>query len=817
MAERHALHRIERARFDSLESGEIELTHDWMSAARPPLEGVGKGMRFRTLVRASANVYARRAGFCIDDRDRITFALDIQRLSELSLADKGLYVCGDFNGWSEGLNKPEWRLRTMQLDGWTCLGLTMPAAEFLVNGGARFKFASGEGHWFEVPWEAPNLDRDEAGNRNHRVTPHKTGRHLFKFTLTTPACLSNDNRIRWKDRPGAEHVHDVWPGEFFFAMKTDAPLGAIVEDKRTTFRLFAPRARTAEVAVFPEAGGVAKATWKPMRREEDGCWSREYEGNLHGFYYYYRLTGPKNAFSSFDPDFLIVDPWALALADTKGPGIIIDRQRYQPGNRPVFATPAWQDLVIAEAHVRDLVQLAPVTMGQIERRGFTGLRRWVEHRDFHLARLGVNAVELQPVQEFDNKTPEEYHWGYMTVNFFAPESSYAMDPANASQIDEFRELVDAFHRRGQAVILDVVYNHCGEPNNLHGIDKLLYFECSESGELSNWSGCGNDTRCASAMMRRLIIESCTHFLLFYNVDGFRFDLAELIGVPALRAIEHALKQIKPSVILISEPWSFRGHIAGALQPSGWASWNDGYRNFVREYVWGRGQREGLEYFLKGSPWYFARFPAQTVNYTESHDDRTWIDVITERADGNGFRPTVDDIMRSHLMFALLFMSIGIPMVSAGQDFLRSKHGVNNTYLRGDLNALDYKRLYRHASTHSYVAHWIRFRRSERFGRLLRLFSRPTDSYFHFRWGKDSAFAVVLNADGSLGRERILFAANPHGEDTTIELDPADAALNWQQRCDIERFLEADCMRPRLAVSQTLWIPGMQCALWTAEA
>src|SRR5207248_6214987 len=186
-----------------------------------------------------------------------------------------------------------------------------------------------------------------------------------------------------------------------------------------------------------------------------------------------------------------------------------------------------------------------------------------------------------------------------------------------------------------------------------------------------------------AMARRLIVDSCLHYLETFGVDGFRFDLAELLGVDVLRDVEAALKRAKPDVILIAEPWSFRGHIAGALRDTGWASWNDGYRKFLREYLRANGPAERMEYFLRGSPWYFAKWPAQTINYTEAHDDRTWIDDITEHADFNGFAPTSNDRQRTHLMAALLFMSLGVPMLAAGQDFLRSKGGANNTYQRGD--------------------------------------------------------------------------------------------------------------------------------------
>jgi len=452
-----------------------------------------------------------------------------------------------------------------------------------------------------------------------------------------------------------------------------------------------------------------------------------------------------------------------------------------------------------------------------ERRGFTGLRKWVESPEFYLHQLGVNAVELQPVQEFDSQTREEYHWGYMTCNFFAPASGYAMDPARASGVREFQELVAAFHRRGMAVLLDVVYNHVGVPAHLMAVDKLYYFETDTAGQLSNWSGCGNDIRARSAMSTRLIIDSLVHFVEVYGVDGFRFDLADLLGLEVLKEIEVALKRVKPDVILIAEPWSFRGHIGGALRDTGWASWNDGYRNFIREFVRGGGTRESYEYYLKGSPWHYAKWPAQTVNYTESHDDQTWIDVITENPGNNGHSPTANDRRRTHLMAAILFSSIGIPMIAAGQDFLRSKHGVNNTYLRGDLNALDYRRIYRFPASHAYFADWIAFRRSDA-GKLLRLYSRPADTYFAFLFAPDStAAATVYNADRSLGPQRLLFAVNPTLADALIPIGAGLAGLRWRQLADQERFFTPGSKRFAEPVEAELFIAALGCGLWIEES
>jgi pullulanase/glycogen debranching enzyme len=368
-----------------------------------------------------------------------------------------------------------------------------------------------------------------------------------------------------------------------------------------------------------------------------------------------------------------------------------------------------------------------------------------------------------------------------------------------------------------AVVLDVVFNHVGEPAHLMAVDRLYYFEQDAEGKLANWSGCGNDLRARSAMAKRLIIDSCLHLIEAFGIDGFRFDLAELIGVDVLREIETALKRVKPGVILIAEPWSFRGHIVGVMRDTGWTSWNDGYRDFMREYVRGNGAPARMEYFLKGSPWYFAKWPAQTVNYTESHDDRAWLDVISENPNFDGFVPTSRDRRRTHLMAALLFMSIGVPMIAAGQDFLRSKHGVNNTYQRGDLNALDYRRLYRYLGTHTYFADWIAFRTSER-GRVLRHFARASDGFFQFFFLQNSnALAAIYNADLSQGNTRLLFGVNPTEADAFINIGDATAELPWRQLANHERFFAANGPGATEPVESELFVPSLGCGLWICDS
>ena len=269
--------------------------------------------------------------------------------------------------------------------------------------------------------------------------------------------------------------------------------------------------------------------------------------------------------SHFDSSFEVMDPYAKACLGYRGIGVTLHRTYAQCA---ALRGTCRHDLVITEAMCH---RHAPADLSEQERKGYSGLRKWLKAEGSYIKEMGVNAVELQPIQEFDNRHPDEYHWGYMTVNYFAPESSYALKPELASQVDEFRGLVQDFHDEGIAVILDVVYNHVGEPNHLLFIDKYYYFHLDDANDLVNWSGCGNDLRCNTPMGRRLIIESLKHLIEVYDVDGFRFDLAELIGIEVLREIEQELKQIKPSIILIAEPWSFRGHIQDELRETGFAS------------------------------------------------------------------------------------------------------------------------------------------------------------------------------------------------------------------------------------------------------
>ena len=805
--------RLVRAWLDSLSSGIVEFDRNWESSI-PPVVALSGTVEVTSFKMAPHLESAKTRRYFLKDPETFAFALPLKRSGGINRAEDHVYVAGPFNGWQKAVGDEEWRMNLAELDGEEVFLWTGPKEKVLKDGEVLFKFVTGENQWLLPADDAPNCVRDEKGFVNRVIETNKTGAHLWRFELAASLDLAG----AWTVAAGADVASGYLPlppGDFFFDLGTDLPLGALVSAKATTFRIFAPRAESVTLHLCHDLAARKTADTFSLSRRGDphgaaGVWEVELDRNLHGWFYWYSIIGA-GGYGKVSSKTEILDPYALAAVDRGGPGIVLDRNWVGRADTE-FKTPAWQDLVIVEAHVRDMAAKAPSGAGASERRGFTGLRRWVESPDFYLHHLGVNCVELQPVQEFDNKTPEEYHWGYMTNSYFSPESSYSLSPAEASGVRELQHAVKAFHDRGIAVILDVVYNHVGEPPHLMAVDRLYYFEQDPAGNLANWSGCGNDIRAYAAMATRLIIDSCTHLIETYGVDGFRFDLAELLGTDVLIKIEAALKKTKPSVILIAEPWSFRGHIAGALRDTGWASWNDGYRDFLKQYVVGAAGSDRLEYFLRGSPWYFAKWPAQTVNYTESHDDRTWIDSITENPGFNGSSPTLNDVRRTHLMAAILFMSVGIPMIAAGQDFLRSKGGLGNTYLRGDVNALDYRRLSRFQGTHAYFADWIAFRRGPK-GRLLRHFTRPSEGFFKFFSGSGNSLAVLVNADFSKGQERLLFAVNPMTTDGSVHIGDVASSGAWRQLADQDRFVFPGSRAATQRVEPDLEVPALGCGLW----
>ena len=719
------------------------------------------GRQYCTLVDSHADIeFSNHSGYFKSGND-IIFVFPSQFHDKSSYGEKIFVACENSN-WGDAINSPTWQMKYNIINGQAVLSLPCPAENF--HNDFEFKFISETGTWINPSDHTQNICVHSDGVKNFKCFLQKTGKHAIKLISHNLVTLRDTATLVISD--GTELKIDSRP--FLFKIYSDQPLGAIISGKETTFRLFAPRAKNVRVGIkkYIDSNPIFHA----MLPENDGTWSLTLNANLNKQYYFFQLT--RNSSDDIELAPRILDPYARATVSRDGPGIILKERNFRR-LRDNFKSPNIKDAVIVESHIRDVLAKAPVRLSFISRLGFSGLRKWLSKRSCYFRKLGANFVELQPIQEFDAKSGTEYHWGYMPVNYFCPASTYAKDPENGTQVKEFKKLVRAFHKRKKSVILDVVYNHFGSANHLANIDPDYYFRHTQDGNMLNYSGCGNDLRTESPMVQRLVLDSLKHMVETYNIDGFRFDLGELVGANFIKILQNKLKKIKPSLSFIIEPWSFRGYIGNSVQNYEFSCWNDEYREFIAQYANGKGNTEGIRYFLSGSLGYKTKSPTQTVNYVSSHDDLCWIDKITENVHNDGRMPTEHDIIRTHLTLATMMCSLGVPMIAQGMDFFASKHGVNNTYQRGDLNALDYSLIKKFPDTHRYFRRFIKLRLSRHFA-MLRIDKDPGKDYFKFFSSSTSSACVMLfNANKSCGSKQLIFAINPHDKEISIDISDID--------------------------------------------
>jgi pullulanase/glycogen debranching enzyme len=742
-------------------------------------------------------LFAQKSAY-YQQNDDIVFLLPSSRVNFINAAKDPLFLAGEFNNWFDATKSNKFSLKLLAIDGQQYFALSLPIASLPDR--MQFKFVSAGGTWIGPEMDAPNKAYAATNCVNYCFDRKKTGRHWIFLATREPMVIADEIFLKVGQSPLPV---DLSP--WLLTCYTDAELGARVRNGSTNFRIFMPRAHSARVLIYDNLHGKPEAV--DMKREYDGTWSVEISADLHGkFYHYQALFGEE---SNWDGANTILDPYAKATCSHAGPAIVLNDHTFVP-LRDNFQTHPMRDSVIIEAHVRDLLKNAPLRLKDEQRMGFNGLTKWLAKRQCYLRKIGANAVEFQPITESDARDRTEYHWGYMPVNFFSPASTYASSPAKAPV--EFKKLVKACHRAGLGVILDVVYNHVGEQKNLQNIDRDYFFRKNDDGSLQNFSGCGNDLRTESPMVKRMIIDSLTHMIKTYGVDGFRFDLAELLGRELLFTIERELRLVKRDVQIIYEPWSFRDNIGGKLQNFSASAYNDEYRDFLAKYVHGAGNFDGMKYFLNGSMPHRSAFPYQSINYVESHDDMCWIDKITENWDHCGTHCSTNDRKRTHLALAILMASLGIPMLHAGQDMLQSKRGIGNTYRLGDVNALDYNLLKKNSQTCKFFRRWIAFRLSKR-GAALRPEYVPSDGYLKFFCAPGtSAIGALYNADFSLPVRRLFFAANPHTYQCSLELGEVNFRT-FRQLANGEKFFRFSKNPGHGALDKTALLQPLGLALF----
>jgi len=503
-------------------------------------------------------------------------------------------------------------------------------------------------------------------------------------------------------------------------------MGLIYGKKRSEFSIFAPEAEMVILCIFENVTDNVFKQFDLSKTDSD-IWWVYIEEDLEDKFYAYKIK-QKNSSVPIDDLPFVLDPYATCVCTFttyKNPRLAkITNTKYK-WKTDSFVPPAAEDLIIYETHLRDLTmhptsgtQSPGTYQGFIENKTVGGLN--------YIKSLGINAVEFLPLMEFGymelpykRENPhitntwnpyERNHWGYMTANFFSPAAYYSLSEKNlpkekwigqtGKQINDFKKVVDELHSNNIAVIMDVVYNHLSEyeTGNLKEISRNYYFRTDEQGYLLSDSFCGNDLKSENYYVRKLIIDSLLFWMKEYKIDGFRFDLGNIIDDTTLKLIVTETKKINPDVILIAEPWG-GGYAPTKFSDFEYASWNDKFRNgikgenprFGQGWIFGKwygnNNKQSVKNYLTGTiinshnGLFNEHF--HSVNYIESHDGYTLGDFIRLALE-NTFenekiydidshtKLTSDQLKINKLAALFLFVSKGITMIHSGQEFARSK-------------------------------------------------------------------------------------------------------------------------------------------------
>jgi glycogen operon protein len=530
------------------------------------------------------------------------------------------------------------------------------------------------------------------------------------------------------------------------------PKGATWDGKGVNFALFSAHATKVELCVF-DSTGKAELERIELPEYRDEIWHGYVPDLGPGTIYGYRVHGPyaPEAGHRFNPNKLVLDPYARAhigsltwdpavfgykVGDAQGdlsfderdsapfmPKCVVVDPDFDWKREKVWRPVPWDRTIVYEAHVRGFTKLHP-GVPERERGTFCGFasKAVIDH----VKSLGVTTIELLPIHTFINDSfllerKLTNYWGYNSIGFFAPDPRYAADPAKTLQ--EFKEMVARFHDAGLEVILDVVYNHTAEGNELgptlsfKGIDNASYYRLAENQRhYINDTGTGNTLNLSHPRVIQMVCDSLRYWVQDMHVDGFRFDLGTILarepsGFDTHNGFMKAVMQdpLLGAVKLIAEPWDCGpgGYQVGGFPP-GWAEWNDKYRDTVRDFWRGEATPAALAPRLCGSPDIFShrgRQPWASVNFITAHDGFTLNDWATyndkhndangeENKDGHSHNrswnhgvegPTEDaginGLRKRQMknMLATLLLSQGTPMLLAGDEFARTQQGNNNAY------------------------------------------------------------------------------------------------------------------------------------------
>jgi isoamylase len=645
---------------------------------------------------------------------------------------------------------------------------------------------------------------------------------------------------------------EVLPGRSY-------PLGATVETDGINFSIFSQHCTKMELLLFDHPDAIRPAhvvDLSPITNRTFYYWHAFIPGLRAGQAYAFRAHGPYDPIHGhrFDSQKVLLDPYAKAIADrlydrsaAKRRGdncarsmrcIVVDTSTYD-----------WEgDLPPRRSHLRDVVYEMHVAgftrhpnsgVAANKRGTYAGLIEKIPY----LRDLGVNTVELLPVQQFDRADApagQINYWGYSPVAYFAPHNAYSSRPDPLGAVDEFRDMVKAFHRAGIAVVLDVVFNHTSEGDetgptlSFRGLENVAYYiPGSDPGSYANYSGCGNTINANHSIVRRMIMDCLRYWVLDMHVDGFRFDLASALSrgefgeplrsPPLLWEIES--DPVLAGSVIIAEAWDAGGlYQVGSFIGDRFAELNGRYRDDVRSFVRSEpGTNLPMSLRVVGSPDVYPHIDRnirRTVNFVTSHDGFTLNDLVSynhkhNEANGEqsrdgandnrswncGFEGPSDDPAIEALrerqiknFYTILFMSQGTPMISMGDELRRSQSGNNNAYCHdNELSWFDWDAVQQHAAMLRFVRELVRFHNqldSLHVTHYLPVGGHPSEPFVSFHgvesgrpdWSHDSR-SLAFSLCHPLTGEQIYAIFNAYWEPLKFQLPRLPAGQEWRRVID----------------------------------
>jgi len=539
-------------------------------------------------------------------------------------------------------------------------------------------------------------------------------------------------------------------------------LGLTYTPQKSSFKIWSPTADAARITFYGSSLGSDIVSTHLMQQSEQGTWSISFASDLKGRYYVFQVLVNGKWLSE------VPDPYAKAVGTDGKRAVVIDLNDTNPmgwreDKSPSFSTRKQLnegvgglpvDAVVYELHVRDAT-IHP-SSGTRNKGKFLGLteagvvndKRITTGLD-HLQDLGVTHVHLLPSYDFysvvESKPDSlQYNWGYDPLNYNVPEGSYATNPSDGiTRIREFKEMIQAMHKKGIRVVMDVVYNHTmlTETSYFNQLVPDYYYRQRNDGTFSNASACGNETASERPMMRKFMIESLAYWVNEYHIDGFRFDLMGIHDIETMNMISRELHAIKPDILLYGEGWTasesplpeaLRAIKKNAHQLEGIAVFSDDLRDGIKGSVFNHADRgfasgkKGMEESIKfgvvascahpqvnyGKVNYsqapYANEPGKVISYCECHDNHVLWDKL---AVSNSSDPISLRKQMHLLSLSIVLTSQGIAFLHAGTEFLRSKKGVENSFNAGDsINAINWYQKEEHADVVNYVKRLIEMRK-----------------------------------------------------------------------------------------------------------